>query len=437
MTLETVLQTGLQYYLVAFDGEGVERQVDGAQRTSERIAAEIHDGDITDVVLLNHGWQGDVPAAKDQYSRWIRASAECPDLTRVKEANARFRPLIVGVHWPSLPWGDEELSSGPASFAPGAGLPSPEQLIDRYAERIADTPTARAALQTIFDAARRNVRAPKLSAELRDAYEILNREAGLGDAGEGAAPGDDREPFDADRAYALSQQDAVSFGGGGLGGLLAPLRQLSFYKMKDRARAFGQSGGAGLLRALQNADRNGDVRFHLMGHSFGCIVVSAILAGDGTASNRTVDSVLLIQGALSLWSYCSEIPKAPGRAGYFHSIVANQRVNGPIVTTQSQRDTAVGRLYPTAAGVARQVAFAPGDFPKYGALGTFGARGPGIEIEDRRMLPVTDSYGFRKGTIYNLESSHIINQGGGLSGAHNDIARPEVAHAFWQAAYPT
>ena len=26
-------------------------------------------------------------------------------------------------------------------------------------------------------------------------------------------------------------------------------------------------------------------------------------------------------------------------------------------------------------------------------------------------------------------------RGGGLSGAHNDIAKPEVAHAIWSAAY--
>ena len=38
--------------------------------------------------------------------------------------------------------------------------------------------------------------------------------------------------------------------------------------------------------------------------------------------------------------------------------------------------------------------------------------------------------------VYNLESSRYIREGGGLSGAHNDIARPEVAHAVWQAALP-
>ena len=42
-------------------------------------------------------------------------------------------------------------------------------------------------------------------------------------------------------------------------------------------------------------------------------------------------------------------------------------------------------------------------------------------------------YGFEPGHIYNLEASHVIKNGGGFSGAHSDIAHPEVAHAMWQA----
>ena len=34
---------------------------------------------------------------------------------------------------------------------------------------------------------------------------------------------------------------------------------------------------------------------------------------------------------------------------------------------------------------------------------------------------------------YNLKSSAFISEGGGVSGAHSDIAKPEVAHVFWAA----
>jgi hypothetical protein len=67
-----------------------------------------------------------------------------------------------------------------------------------------------------------------------------------------------------------------------------------------------------------------DVRFHLIGHSFGCIVASSILAGPHGRGYpvRPLDTLVLIQEALSLWSYCPQIPTAPGRPGDFHSIMA-------------------------------------------------------------------------------------------------------------------
>jgi hypothetical protein len=83
-----------------------------------------------------------------------------------------------------------------------------------------------------------------------------------------------------------------------------------------------------------------------MGHSFGCIVVSAMLAGPrGAGLIRPVHSAALLQGAFSLWSYCSDIPVARGRPGYFHGVVNGGRVAGPIITSQSTFDVAVGRYY--------------------------------------------------------------------------------------------
>jgi hypothetical protein len=50
------------------------------------------------------------------------------------------------------------------------------------------------------------------------------------------------------------------------------------------------------------------------------------------------------------------------------------------------------------------------------------------------MRAATVAYGFQAGRLYNLEASGIIKNGDGGSGAHSDIAHPEVAHAFWEAA---
>jgi hypothetical protein len=87
--------------------------------------------------------------------------------------------------------------------------------------------------------------------------------------------------------------------------------------------------------------------------SFGCIVVSSMLNGpDGKGVlPRPIDSLMLVQGATSLWGFCSAIPDV-NSPGYFRKLVDQRKVAGPIVTTQSKRDTAVGVFYPVAAGVA-------------------------------------------------------------------------------------
>ena len=451
MPIRNVPGTDLKYHLIAFDAEGNERapDPDGAgpqgllsQRVLESLSGEAY----TDIFILSHGWKGDMPAAIDQYDRWIKAMADNQDdRQRMRNQRPGFKALLIGFHWPSQPWGDESLGGAGVSFGAPAtdGLEDPlEGMINNAAERIADTPAARDALRIIFDAARRDARPGQLPPEVAQAYATLNGEAGLGGGGAAAAPEADREPFDPERYYQATRQDeqsrggGVSFGGGfSLGGLLSPLRQLSFWTMKARGRKVGERGGAQLLRALQSATTE-QVRFHLMGHSFGCIVVSSMLCGVDERGQllRPVNSVALVQGALSLWSYCSRITHAGDQPGYFRSLIADHRVAGPIITTHSKFDTAVGRFYPLGAGLARQVVFDPTELPKYGGLGAYGIQGPDIDLVELSLKAATEEYGFQAGKVYNLECSHYINQMDGASGAHSDIAKPEVAHAVWQAA---
>jgi hypothetical protein len=444
MPVEQVPETDLTCYLVAFDPEGRERTDDSGGLMSRVVRDALASTPATDVFLFSHGWKGDLPSARADYRSWFGVLAQCQaDVDRMRQTRPGFKPLLIGLHWPSQPWGDEEFGEAAVSFAPGPAPPV-EPLVERYAARVADTPAAREALRTIFTAARQEPDPPTLPEEVRAAYEVLDREAGLGCGGVGARPGADRERFDPERHYEAAQAaareeagaGAVSFGfretAGGL--ILSPLRQLSFWKMKDRARVVGEGGVHALLRSLQGA-RDG-VRFHLMGHSFGCIVVSAAVAGPpgGPGLDRPVHAVVLVQGALSLWSYCQDIPSRPGTPGYFRPVVAAHRVEGPVVTTQSRFDKAVGRWYPLAAGAARQAAFAPGELPRYGGVGTFGLRGPGLDLADQDMQAADKPYDFQGGRIYNLESSSVIKAGGGASGAHSDIAHPEVGHVVWSAA---
>ena len=372
------------------------------------------------------------------------------DRARMRELRPGFRPLVVGLHWPSQPWGDESpggaarsplLGARPAAGGDAAG----REDVDAWAERIAATSAARAAIARILEAGNDSP-FPVVSAALARSYRDLLGETPLARGDETSAPGMNQDAFDPQAIV----DDYVRTGGDVRAGaptrllgagaalrdaLLSPLRQLSFWSMKDRARRFGEGAAHAFLRALQRVAPQ--VRIHLMGHSFGCIVVCGAVAGRGAkdALARPVESLFLVQGALSLWAFANANPYRTGR-GYFADIRARGGVAGPIVTTRSQYDLAVGRFYPLGAGLRRQSLLdprVPAPFPRYGGLGAFGIQGVN-DASTVPMLTATQAYDFRPGSLVNLEASAVIREGGGAAGAHSDIAHPEVAHAFWSAA---
>ena len=217
-----------------------------------------------------------------------------------------------------------------------------------------------------------------------------------------------------------------------------PVCQLSFWAMKHRACHVGETGVHSLLIQLQNAAP--EARFHLMGHSFGCIVVSAAVAGplnQGTVTSRLprpVHSLFLAQGALSLWSFAENLPFPPSLPGYFRPIdVAPALVSGPIVTTRSTFDHAVGTFFPLGAKLGDDLLLGE-DLPEFGGVGAFGLRGTATDTtHDAMVLNADADYGFEAGHIYNIDASTVICHGNWPSGAHSDIAHPQIAHLFWQA----
>jgi hypothetical protein len=440
-----ISNVNLHYYLINYDADGNERAGDDGKKLSQVVLDELKSGNYTDVILMSHGWMGDIPAAIAQYDTWIANLFSCDaDIEAMKAKHPGFKPLFVGLHWPSQPWGDED-HGGSFGFDPNSEAGKIIQAtVDDYAARLGDTPEIRQHLETILTAAIDEH--DTLPDDVRAAYESLGAQLGFGQNGD-AAQDADTESCEPEQMFqeALAQENEDLTTGGGasfgkfsfFGTLLSPLRTFSFWKMKGRARHFGESGANALLRGLQNvaADAGADVAFHLMGHSFGCIVVTAMAAGkpDDNTPQAPVHSLTLVQGALSLWAYCPNIPSKPGTAGYFNPLLKRTRVQGPIVTTQSEHDRAVGLFYKLGAGVAGQVSFGT-KFPDIGGLGAFGIQGVEQITEGLEMKKVSEPYNFKPGRIYNLESSDIIKNGGGFAGAHSDIAHPEVAHALWQAA---
>jgi hypothetical protein len=421
MPFRTIPGCDTRYGLLSFDANGEERRDDPDGTMSQRLL-EAAPG-ATNIFLFSHGWMGDVPAAIDQYDRWIRAfDTLASGRRRAPDVFPGFQPLYIGLHWPSRPWGDEALSDGSFSVEESSG----GNLFEEIAAGLEDTPAVRAALQTILEDARHNAAADTLTPQTREAFLDLRRALELEEA--------DHESIGPDELFEAAGE--ASFGGAGmLGGVLNLLRTCSYWTKKKLARRIGEGGMHEFVKSLQRATT---ARFHLMGHSFGCIVISSILGGPGARAplERPVDSVVLVQGAVSYWSYSPAIPIEGAGAGYFHRILPDGKIRGPLVVTRSRHDTAVGRMYPLASAVSGSPSFDVEEQPKYGAIGTFGLQGlpDGIKV-DRAMLPAGGEYRFGPGKVYNLESSAYIAKGGGASGAHNDIDGPEVAHAIWQAAF--
>ncbi|MEO5845808.1 MAG: hypothetical protein ABIQ33_13305, partial [Caldimonas sp.] len=259
MPVRSVAGTDLAYALVIFDEKGNERPEPDGSLLSETIAQRVADPTrpITDVFFTAHGWQGDVPAAIAQFDRWIAAmAAQEADRATAAQRPGGFAPLIVGLHWPSLPFGDENAPAGaPALLSGGGGAAVSQAEVDAWAARIADTPRARAAIRTVLEAAQQESGAAAPSPALLDAYAALFAESGLAARGSAAAPGADQEGFDP--AAIIAQSGAAGAArpatrllgiGDTIGGLfLSPMRQLSFWKMKDRAREFGETGAHTLL----------------------------------------------------------------------------------------------------------------------------------------------------------------------------------------------
>ncbi|GAA1912656.1 hypothetical protein GCM10009775_01540 [Microbacterium aoyamense] len=449
MSLRRIPGRNQQYHLITYDKKGDEvRDADGTSATETALADLTAPGaDVTDVFIISHGWQGDYDDAISQYDRWIGAAD--PD-----GAGDGIRPFIIGVHWPSKAWSDRELKSGPSGLLSGgtdaaSDAITVDEAVDEYATQLADDSTeSRAALTTILsyaarvDADQDAEEGDELPSEVADAYRVIAERVGAAGDGDEALLGGGWNP---DAVFAASTTDE---GSGGLLGegwfrklreaVLTPLRQLTFWHGKNQAREFGERGGAQLVRAIMTAS---PARVHLIGHSFGTIVVAAAVRGPGktpTPPPRPVSSLFLVQGAVSLWAFAPVAPhRFGGGRGYFADVATPAFVSGPIVVTRSKWDYAVGKFYPLAVKLASQ--YLLDDYPKFGGIGTFGAQGvPGaIELEALAPDSRSNDIDFLPGTLYNVDARKIIDELQGAAGAHNDLAHDELVWLAWSAALST
>jgi len=205
-------------------------------------------------------------------------------------------------------------------------------------------------------------------------------------------------------------------------GMKEALRQLTYFQMKDRAGTVGQHGLGPFLGDL--AARSAGLRVHLVGHSFGGRLVTAVAEGPDGQPGVTVDTLTLLQAAFSHNGFAAKFDGA--RDGAFRAVLTGHKVAGPIVVTHSRNDRAVGVAYPLASRIAGQDAAALGDEnDKFGGLGRNGAQHTPERVVGT-LQPVGSAYAFEPGKIYNLNADAIIAD-------HSDICHNEVAFALLTA----
>jgi hypothetical protein len=441
MALRRIPGKPQSYHLIAYDRRGREqRDPDGAVASAAALEAIAAPG-VTDVFVLSHGWQGDYQDAISQYDRWVGAADPDTD-------DDGIRPVVVGLHWPSKAWSNRELTDTPSGLLgeePPPGAVTTDEAVEEFAGQLGDDPETRRALRTVLAYAasippdQDASSSDSLPSDVADAYRFIVSRLGAGGDDGGLLDGG----WDPDLVFDESTRASADDGllGDGLfarlrEAVLTPLRQLTFWSGKNHAREFGEGAAADFVREVM---RTADVRVHLMGHSFGTIVMSGAVRGPGadpTPPPRPVDSLFLVQGAVSLWAFAEEAPAAfGGGRGYFADVVRPEFVSGPIVVTRSSWDYAVGRFYPLAVKIVGQFLLGDEEEPKYGGIGTFGARGVAEAVE-LPALALGDRVGddFAAGTVYNLDASAVIAKLEGASGAHNDIGHEELTWIAWNAA---
>jgi pimeloyl-ACP methyl ester carboxylesterase len=433
----------------------------------------------TDVLVLVHGWNNDMPAARRLYERLVDNIATVAD--RVPGASDR-RLAVVGVLWPSVRWADDDDLAGG-----GVGLVDEEAELARAIAASVDDPGLAAQLEELVPDLETSAAARERFLELLrgqippgvlgdedapprpllegDAETVFDEAAVPTDAfDEDLAPGDQGDeggaaagglggaasfgdgpfgdgPFGGGSFGTGSGEDAgvagvgtgapdVGAGGAagfGVGGILRGARSLlnlsTYYTMKARAGDVGGRGVASLVDALRA--ELPQVRVHLVGHSFGARVAVA-----ATAASSGVDSVCLLQGAFSHNGLASDYD-GRGNDGFFRTVLApSAKVRGPIVVTHTRNDRAVGVAYAAASRLARQRASGfggPNDV--YGGIGRNGAlKTP--EATTGELLDVGASYDLRPGEVHNLKADRYIR-------SHSDVTGPQVAHAILHAVVRT
>jgi len=428
---------GRPHWEVGFDERGTPNQGE-----VNALLSELPGRDLTDLLVLAHGWNSDRGQAHRLCQLYFQ---QVPGL--LAQGGSQARVGTLGVVWPSKRWADEpeptgELAGGGAAGLGDAAVPAPPPPDPDLVEDLKDVFTGADQRRALDELARLLAERPEDPAALARFQELmgeLTRTADDDPAGEdhGETALLTDEPQEVFGRFADVVPPTGEGGAAGLGdafgrlwnGAKEALRQLTYFEMKKRAGVVGKQGLGPLLGRIHQADP--EVRIHLLGHSFGARLVSFALAGLPDPASSPVKSLYLLQGAFSHFAFADALPMDRSRGGALKGMAA--RVDGPLVASFSVHDLAVGKLYPLASLTARDDAAGLEDqLFRWGGIGHDGAQA--VDATVATLGPVGTGYPFQRGRFVNLDGNAIVNRGGPPAGAHSDIFHPELVWAGLAAA---
>ena len=442
------------FFPVQFTKDGVVFQ----QPDVDALMTGVH-ARVTDLFVISHGWNNNMDDATNLYSGLCaRIAAQIAGAPSLESRTF----VICGIRWPSKKFEDQDLiPSGAASLndavsedqlrarvrgladliqakgwpmeAPDAAVESTLGSVMQSVGRWEDDPAVRKDVVNVIrgllpahsaDAEDASARFLSMNADLliTNLSRSLNPPQNVPQGASAAS----LDPFSSGPVSGLG--GAASFRdvlGGVQSAFLHLLNFTTYYLMKARAGDVGVKGVKPLLEAIRGV--RPDLRLHLIGHSFGCRVVTSAVNALAGGDQLRPNTMTLLQGAFSHNGFASKFDGT--NDGAFRQVVAQKKVRGPILITHTRNDKAVGVAYPIASRIAGQTASALGDENDiYGGLGSNGAQTQ-LTTPERvtgTLLEVGGSYPFAAGATsskpYNLKADAFI-------GGHSDIVKPQVAFA--------